>query len=272
MGIVFALIFLAGAAIFGTSCLVLGIFGIRHVRKRNPQKHRKLVTVGSIASTAWGGIVLLFVLCCIGYFLYVNITPPADFVPTDIVIEENGFQDSRFTADGVVYVRLPFDADYETCKDISTPVFSYYTKGLLNGSQCGNYHRIEQKTGFDLVWDGNYLLFCPESQYDAVVAYYEQSPRHWYLYHDEQYQKLDGEFGKPDTENRVAIAAKEHSRGKEILIEVYSADGLVRWSENLVILIIDQTAYTDVRQDGGQYTAAPLPADATAALLGVLQK
>lgn len=272
MGIVFALIALAVTTVCGISCLILGIVGIRRVRKPNSMRFPRLAAAVSIVLTVWGSLVLVFVLCCCVLFFYVNMTPPADFVPTDIVIEENGFQDSRFTADGVVYVRLPFDADYETCKDISTPVFSYYTKGLLNGSQCGNYHRIERKTGFDLVWDGNYRLFCPENQYDAVVAHYEQSPRHWYLYHDEQYQKLDGEFGKPDTENRVAIAAEEYSRGKEILIEVYSADGLVRWSENLAILIINQTAYTDVRQDGGQYTAAPLPADVATALFAVLQE
>ncbi len=272
MGIVFALIALAVTTVCGISCLILGIVGIRRVRRPNSMRFPRLAAAVSIALTAWGSLVLVFVLCCGVLFFYVNMTPPADFVPTDIVIEENGFQDSRFTADGVVYVRLPFDADYETCKDISTPVFSYYTKGLLNGSQCGNYHRIDAKTDFDLLWDGNYRLFCPEDQYDVVVAHYEQSPHHWYVYIDDNPKKLDGEFGKPDTETRVTISAEEYSRGKEVLIEVYSADGLVRWSENLVILIIDQTAYANVRQDGGQYTATPLPADAAAALLGVLQK
>ena len=77
--------------------------------------------------------------------------PPSDFVETDIVIEENGYQDARFTADGVVYEVLDFEANDDAY--IENPIFTYKTEGFLNRSQCGNYYKVENPQGFNIVAD-----------------------------------------------------------------------------------------------------------------------
>lgn len=123
-------------------------------------------------------VSLVIALIPIGFFTFiyrVNTEPPLDFVETDIVIEENGYQEERFTADGVVYEVLPLEADFEGCSAIATPVFSYYTEGFLKGSQCGNYFDLAVSADFTLIWDGLNLLFSTAEEREEILTYYDEA-------------------------------------------------------------------------------------------------
>lgn len=193
VGFVFIMIvLLAGSSLCAiVSAVCLAIFS---QKKYADMKYRKplrviltIVLVGSI-------IVAIIPIGFFSFIVYVNSAPPKDYVETAIVIEEDGYQDKRFTADGVVYEVLDLEANYEVCEELATPVFSYQTSGFLNGSQCGNYYEIENSHGFNLIWDGESLLFCPKDQKREVQSYYEKEDASgWfcYDYEEKQYQLTD---------------------------------------------------------------------------------
>lgn len=116
-----------------------------------------------------------------GYLVYIHAAPPADYVRTDRFIEEGGYQDERFTVDGVVYELLPLEPEYYACMDQKTAVFSYKPDGFLNGYLSGNYFAIANGQGFDLVWNGQDRLFAPAEQAEEIIAFYRNDAKDWYL-------------------------------------------------------------------------------------------
>lgn len=197
-GFVFIMIvLLAGSSLCAiVTAICLAIFSRK---KYTDMKYRKPLRV--ILTIALIGSILI-VMIPIGFFtfiVYVNSTPPEDYVETAIVIEEDGYQYERFTADGVVYEVLNLEANYEICEELATPVFSYKTTGFMNGSQCGNYYEIKNSHGFHLIWDGSSLLFCPEEQKKEVQSYYdEEDISDWfhYDYEKEKHYQLTPEIEK----------------------------------------------------------------------------
>lgn len=172
MGAIAAIVFFVFLLIVGTIELVVGAIGLiisRKKRKKGSPIPKALTIVFAVLLSI--GILITFIT--VGFFSFiviVNIMPLDGFVETEVVIDENGYQDTRFTADGVVYEVLDFQV-YDT-DAISNPIFTYKTAGFLNGSQCGNYYAINNNQDFNLVSDEFGLLFCPVEERERVITYY----------------------------------------------------------------------------------------------------
>ena len=110
-----------------------------------------------------------------------NTLPPEDYVETDIIIEENGYQATKFTANNVVYEVLEFEL-YDS-SILTKPIFSYKTQGFLNGSQCGNYYEIENSQNFNIVSSKTGVLFAPTEEIDKIYDYYK-NPNNLDAYYD----------------------------------------------------------------------------------------
>ncbi len=172
MGAIAAIVFFVFLLTVGTIGIIAGIIGliIGCKKRKNGKPISKLLTVVVVIVLS---ISILITLIPVGFFSFiviVNSMPPDGFVETEVVIDENGYQDTRFTADGVVYEALDFQV-YDT-DAISNPIFTYKTDGFLNGSQCGNYYAINNNQGFNLVSDEFGSLFCPVEEAESVIAYY----------------------------------------------------------------------------------------------------
>lgn len=180
MGAIFAVVFFLILLIVGLVLVVGGIIGV--VVFSNLRKNGKNVRVFSIVFTVVMIVGILMLFVPVGFFSFifmVNVLPPDDYVETDIVIEEDGYQDEMFTACGIRYVNTGLET-YDVY-DIMVPVFSYKTSGLLNGSQCGNYYLIENDR-FYLITDGMGSLFCREEDIDKINEYYNDvSNICWYI-------------------------------------------------------------------------------------------
>lgn len=172
MGTLFAIAFFLILLGVGLITLIISIVGLVIGKKRRKaQKPFSAILTAVFTVILFLGVALTTLP--VGFFSFiaiVNSIPPEGFVETEIVIEENGYQDTKFTADGVVYEVLDFvlcDNEYA-----STPIFTYKTSGFLNGSQCGNYYAIENSQNFRLVSDEHGLLFAPTEEKERVIAYY----------------------------------------------------------------------------------------------------
>ena len=172
MGTLFTIAFFLILLGVGLITLIVSIVGLVIGKKRRKaQKPFSAILTAVFTVILFLGVALTTLP--VGFFSFiaiVNSIPPEGFVETEIVIEENGYQDTKFTADGVVYEVL----DFVLCdnEDASTPIFTYKTSGFLNGSQCGNYYAIENSQDFRLVSDEHGLLFAPTEEKERVIAYY----------------------------------------------------------------------------------------------------
>ena len=218
------------------------------------------------------------------YLLYVYAAPPADYVDTDLFIEESGYQDERFTVNGVVYEALPLACDEDVCKSKKTAVFSYKPDGLLSGYLSGNYFAIADDHGFDLIWNGLDRLFAPADQIEAIMTFYLSDPQAWYLLDYEQ-EDEDGDPGKAPLSDEAVSAIRAYARldvskqetttaiaeeGYDT-VEVWagSRDGIV--IVNHWFVVIDGKAYaylrsTTTEQDQEKMTLAILPDEISAPL------
>lgn len=174
----------------GLAGVTLGMIGAV-IRKRNTKIGKPTSSAfGILCSVALvvGSIMTILPTAFFGFILLVNTLPPDGFVQTDITIEEDGYQDTRFTADGVVYEVLSMEL-YDLAA-MGEPVFTYQTSGFLNGSQCGNYYLVPNEGDFSLVCDEFGVIFCPAEQKEAVYAYYYETQHHAYFL---------GDWGEPLT-------------------------------------------------------------------------
>lgn len=235
MGAIATIIVLIVFLFIGLMEIAAGIAGlVISVKKaRSGITAAKVFTAISAVALAIG---ILFAAIPSGFFAFVvitNATPPDDFVETDIVIEEDGYQDTRFTADGVVYETL----DLWLCDStpIGEPVFTYKEAGFMNRSQWGNYYTVDNDHGFRLVSDSLGLLFCPVENKANAIEYYTdlQNASAYYCGYDDTKVKLSDEecktvqnfltVGTDDLEQRELILDEV----EEFYIDVTSKDGAV---------------------------------------------
>ena len=285
------IIILAVLALLGIAGVICGLLGrkgelekqkLAHARKskksastpasaKNYTILAALSAVFALAFGIWGIYIFLF-----------HALPDDSYVKTDIVIAENGYQDQRFTADGVVYEALPLTVDDVACGEQATAVFTYKTKGLLNGYLTGNYYRIQNEKGFDLIWNGLDRLFAPADQKDAVLAYYFGEAIEWI-----RYDYANAEGGDPDgvsVSAEVAAAMQAYLMldvkslpTQKLILEEHttlsiagrSSDGFVlhdHWfvvAEGIVYVELDRTETNDQRIER---TLAALPEEISAPL------
>lgn len=230
------------------------------------------------------GLLSLSALGYGSYLVYIHAAPPSDYVKTDLFIEESGYQDERFTVDGVVYEALLLAPDYDVCRENKTAVFSYKPDGFLNGYLLGNYFAIRNEHGFDLVWNGQDRLFAPAEQAKEITEFYRADPEAWYLLDYEQEDEngdpvkvalSDGavaairaylELNVSELETATAIAEDGYGT-----VEVFaqSRDGIVIFNHWFVV--IEGKAYihlksTTTEKDQEEMTLAVLPDEISAPL------
>lgn len=286
------IILLAVPTLLGIAGVIAGLLGrktrlekqkIAHVRKsRKTASAPAAAKQYTLLAAVSGALALIFGVWC-GWVILAHALPDGSYVRTDIVIAENGYQDQRFTADGVVYEALPLTADDVACSEKATAVFTYKTKGFLNGYLTGNYYRIENPKGFDLIWNGIDRLFAPAGEREAILAYYFGEAIDWKYY---DYAAVEG------AEDPRGIALSDEAKAamqaylmldveslptEAVIPEAYetisiagkSSDGIVLhdlWfvvMEGKVYLELDRTETNDQRI---QLTLAALPEEISAPL------
>lgn len=191
MNILTKIVLLATLAVLGIGGVIGGLVCRKSAVNKQKQSHKRQskkpmrtspqVTAFTALAVGSGIWTLIFGIWG-GYVVLSHALPDSDYIKTDIVIEENGYQDEQFTANGVVYEALPLSANDLVCKNLATAVFTYKTEGFLNGYLTGNYYRIENEKGFDLVWNGVDRLFAPVSEREAILAYYFDEAIVWKYY------------------------------------------------------------------------------------------
>ena len=281
MGAIVAIVFFVFLLIEGTIGIIAGVVGLILGRKK-----RKSGNPNSRGFTAVFAVVLSFsiliTLIPVSFFSFIviaNSMPPDGFVETEIVIDENGYQDTRFTADGVVYEVLDFQV-YDT-DDISNPVFAYKTDGFLNGSQCGNYYAINNNQGFNLVSDKFGLLFCPVEEKKNVVEYYTDIANldGYYDNWDGRRVKLSGdekEVVQDFLESDISSLHRENivlENADKFEIALVCKEKLIYAESHWFLLFNDELYYvydSDFAENGGlQYTLIKLPNAVSEPLLNI---
>ncbi len=285
MGVIFAIMFFLFLLIAGSAATIVGIAGllINGKRKKTGAPLPKGFTADFAALLSVGIAVTLIPVGFFGFIVMINVMPPKGFVNTDIVIEENGYQYTRFTADGVVYEVLDLQV-YDT-DAISNPVFAYKTAGFLNGAQCGNYYAIENKPDFHLVSDEYGLLFCPADERDAVITYYTDDANltGYYTNRSDRGCKLSDHENKAVIDFRNINLASLHREKMTISddaelfeIRMICKEGLV-CADRYVFLLMNNKMYymydTEVAADGSfAYILIELPAEIADGLLAIHRK
>ncbi len=271
MGVVFAVAFFIGLLIFGFIPLILGVVGliIGAVRKKNGKNTPKAIKPLSIIAIVIGVLIMAIPVAFFGEVFIRNATLREGVTITDIVIEEYGYQDERFTADGVVYVACELYTHLPVSK--ADAVFTYkYGDSILDRSQIGNYYSVENPYGFDLVCNRHGQLFCPESQYSAVMKHFDNIEGYrWEVYDtpfsEEASKMLDVFIEDPAVKGTVITI--DYDDAESVIIDKMSPDGLIEiYDEYLYCALIyeDEVYYIrdedfSVDDEKVTYTIVPMP-------------
>ena len=284
MGAIAAIVFFVFLLIVGTIGIISGIIGlIIGCKKRKNGKPISKVLI--VVFTVVLSISILITLIPVGFFSFivmVNTMPPDGFVETEIVIDENGYQDTRFTADGVVYEVLDFQV-YDT-DSIFNPIFTYKKAGFLNGSQCGNYYAIHNNQGFHLVSDAFGLLFCPVEERERVIAYYTDIANLEGYYDDWNGREFklsdkEAESVRDFWEMDIDLLHQEQivlEDAEEFEIKLVCKENLIYVESHWFLIFNDELYYvydSDFAEEGGlQYTLIRLPDALSETLLNIHQR
>lgn len=294
MNTVTKIILFAALAALGIAGVTCGLIGRKAATDKQKQSHKRKskkspagqtaprATVFAVLAAVSGIVTLISGGYC-GYIVYIHAVPDADYVKTDIVIAENGYQDERFTADGVVYEVLPLPANDLVCEQLATPIFTYKTEGFLNGYLTGNYYSIENSKGFTLVWNGVDNLFAPAEERDAILSYYFGEAMEWNYYDyanadwdaDPQGVALSEEAAGAmqayltlDTDS-LATETVIPEAYETIAIEADSSDGIVAYDFWFVVMegkVYVQLGSATTEDQREELTLAPLPDEISAPL------
>ena len=281
MGAIAAIVFFVFLLIAGTIGIIAGIIGliIGGKKRKNGNPIPKVLTVVFALVLSIGILITLIPVGFFSFIVIVNSMPPDGFVETEVVIDENGYQDTRFTAGGVVYEVLDFQV-YDS-DAISNPIFTYKTDGFLNGSQCGNYYAINNNQGFNLVSDEFGLLFCPVEEKERVITYYTDISNLDVYYDNWNERKFklsdkETESVRDFLEIDIDLLYQEQivlDDAEEFEIKLICNEGLVYVESHWFLIFNDELYYvydSDFAEDDGlQYTLIKLPTAVSAPLLNI---
>ena len=281
MGAIFFIVFLAAIAALGVALLLVGIIGTVICRKRRRENQNTYVRFPVIFTViiVIGCLTLLPPIGFASFIVLVNAMPPDGFVETDILIEEDGYQDTQFTADGVVYKVTEY---YAICdQDELTPVFTYKTKGFMNGSQCGNYYSFESSLSFSLVCDELGAVFCPADKLTELNNYYsnpENLIAYFYDWEEPGTELTDTVFNMlwDFLQNDMNTAkSQEHifSDEDEFTVDIMGNDGIIYTNSCSFIVVSDKVYYVKESfiddTSGVIYKLVPLSEELSSQLLAV---
>lgn len=279
MGAIFASVFFMILLAIGLVGIVAGTVGlvIRGQRRKAGKTFPTALTAACAVVLSIGIVTAMISTGFVSFIVIVNSTPPEGFVETEIVIEEDGYQDTRFTADGVVYEVL--DLEVHDASAISTPIFTYKTKGFLNRSQCGNYYAIENSQGFRLVSNQWGTLFAPTEEKERILAYYTNVENLCAYYDDwngREFKLSDGDtkalYKFVEEDLRALPKTQLISEDEETFqIKLVCKEGKVRMAWHCFLHVNGEVYYvseTDfIEGEGFQYTVLALPDEVAEALL-----
>lgn len=269
MGAISGLIFIIWILVLGLNGIGFSIAGIIvfSIFSRKGKRFAKPLKIVSIVLLIVSSLITVVPVGFFGIIVAMNVLPPEDYVETDVVIEENGYQDVRFTADGKVYEVLYLYVDSEDY--IGKPIFSYKTSGILNGSQCGNYYLVENPNNYNLVCDWAGLLFAPVDEKKEVLEYYLslENLDYYFVYGMEQKVLIDDSFG-----SELSLFLSEDLSNKETTtfiletadtyeIETISKDGLIHISTHSFLCLNNSVYYiyeSSFEDSKIKYTVIPL--------------
>lgn len=269
MGAISCLIFIIWILVLGLNGIGFSIAGIIvfSIFSRKGKRFAKPLKIVSIVLLIVSSLITVVPVGFFGIIVAMNVLPPEDYVETDVVIEENGYQDVRFTADGKVYEVLYLYVDSEDY--IGKPIFSYKTSGILNGSQCGNYYLVENPNNYNLVCDWAGLLFAPVDEKKEVLEYYLslENLDYYFVYGMEQKVLIDDSFG-----SELSLFLSEDLSNKETTtfiletadtyeIETISKDGLIHISTHSFLCLNNSVYYiyeSSFEDSKIKYTVIPL--------------
>lgn len=281
MGAIAGIIFFVILLIIGIIGILSGIIGLIVCRKRkneNSSFGKILTAVFAVMLCISIGITLLPV----GFFSFiilVNTLPPDGFVETDIVIDENGYQDTRFTAYGIVYEVTDY---YVSDTEIEpVPIFTYKTSGFMNGSQCGNYYKLEASGNFDLVCDEYGNVFCPANKKNELIKYYSSPENHTAYYDDlsgvrkelseTDYNALQS-FLKNDL-NSLKSQSMVADDSEQFVIDITGKDGIICTESHWFVIISAKVYYEKSsfwgENDRVEYDLVELPKGLSDALISI---
>ena len=271
MGAIAGIIFFCSLLFIGLGGVIAGIIGliVFGALKRRGKINTKIPSVIFAIVLAVGFLVTLVPVGFFSSIILMNSVPPDGFVDTGILIDEDGYQDTRFTVDGVVYVTLEL---YVWGDDtVGNPVFTYRTDGFMNGSQCGNYYEVESDLGFDLVCDEYGLLFVREDEKEKLLAYYADADNLYGYYNDwegKEFRLSSDEYASVREFLDIDIQSLPRRKltlidAEEFEIRLISNDGNVQIYSHSFMVIGDAVFYvceSDFAEDEGiEYSLARLP-------------
>lgn len=271
---------LIGAVLLnGFVCMLIGGIGLLVLRKK--RRAGEAVEPGARLAFGFvlggGSVAFLLPSLVIALLVIFHSTPPEGYVETDIVIEEQGYQSQRFTANGVVYETL--DVCLRGFGMASDAVFTYKVDGFWNASEWGNYFTVENPHGFRLVCDEYGLLFAPQEELDRVKHVYSASAESVLscrlesgatrpLSLDAQKRLLD--FLRNDVDRAPVIELRiADPRYLEVL--QISTDGLVLLETYQLVAYRDKVYLMQQLSEGDRYRLVELPLLVMAELSDLLE-
>lgn len=253
MGAVIGLIVAIIILIVGFALFIVGLVGLIifiRLRKKLKKKSTVLIVVFSIILTL-GVAIASGPTYIFAKIIYQKTQPPYFYVETDIVIEEEGHQAERFTANGVIYERL--DGLSYIYDENDYPIFSYKKSGIFGPSSWGNYFAIENPQGFTLVRDDLGNLFCPANEKDTVFSFYSYSDNLNFFCDDGDSlnnEPLTGEartsfekFWQTNFENENKTIVADFDYSFALNFNVISKDGNIKYLSSYTFYFIDGSLY-----------------------------
>lgn len=247
-------------SLMSVALIVLGIMGIVL------SSRKKVSGVGkglSVAAVVVGGILTFILMWAIIATVLTNVfgMNRKDFVDTGVYIEEEGYQGELFTVNGITYEWVE---DLWTEPEGREAVYTYKSDGFLSGNDRGNYYRVENDGGFDLVCCEYGSIYCPTEQYEKVYKYYTNEKR--LIWTVDGGQPLSAEVSKKFNEFTEQKKSTEHITADEIIgLTKQTPDGAV-YTDWYEVAVEDGTMYLVDFYEGEafgkeRYTASRLPDD-----------
>ncbi len=251
------MIILLCVGFFGIAAGIVGLILFNKARKKGKKFGKPLIAVSAV-------VLALSVLITVlpvgwGVFLFkVNTDIPDDYVETEIVIEENGYQEKAFTANGVKYECVEIE-DVVACGEeyFSNPIFSYRTENFADRDLWGNYYKIENENGFNIVAGMFGQFFCPVDEKEKVTAFYNDDNNFaWWLCDNEYNQEkkvghdgqkvLDELYKISDSKPDTILKVVDWGTQEDYVFDFISEDNLFIKSQSISIWKIEGKYYLQI--------------------------
>lgn len=278
VGVIITLLILAVVGVIGG---IIGIVYSKKLKANNNPKSKKVAVTSLICL-----LVCLAILLNVAPITAINIFSQPDekfYVETDIVIKESGYQEKKFTANGIVYEAIDFEINnFDAVKE---PVFTYKANYIL-WTEGGNYFKVENAQGFDIVSDEFGNVFCPKKDKDKVLKFYSDiSKMSGFIgYYDDNYDYKEIKIDIDKNECVKKLIKLDNSKlkninifansDKEFYIYLYCNEKIFKLKEYWLIQKDGKVYYLDEEETAStfsenNYVAYQIPEDISTELFAL---